>query len=507
MTLELSTTEKSALWRSGFLAWKLHSSQLEVYLQYRAWAKDSFEKRKDGVEVPGVFPRVFLLDISRRWGKDYLSLCLAIEDALKRPGSILTYATAYGKDLNELVLPLVDLITEDCPDNVRPVYKTTHQGTANGLYFPNKSVIKLVGVEARPDSLRGRFSDGYYFSEAGFIGKLDEALVRVVTPQLQGRLHANILINSTPPVNPATWYDTELCPDAVERRAYVKKTIFDNPRLSVSERNEFIRAAGGLDSENCKREYLCERIRSATATVVPEFSRKTNVSSTETPPFAHGFTVIDPGVRDMCAVVTGWYDFERAKLVIRRSWQRRNANTNQVVAAVRELEDATFRDLKYWTNKGFQSNPVKRFADTEARLILDLNSIYDMKVIGVDKTAGKLAALQRFRTGIQTGAIEFHPDAEEAIGSVEAAVWNKERSDWAKSANFGHYDALDACIYANLSVNRIDNPFPPSGVVLSQNVRFEDLVLPDHTLTRKQALSDKWKGIFGSRRHKTVGRR
>jgi hypothetical protein len=509
VTLELTASQKSQLWKSGHLFWKLHAGQLAVHQKLRAWEADSLAKRIAGVEIPGQFPRVFVLDCSRRFGKDYLSLCVAVENAIKRPGSVLTYATAFAKDLNEYVLPLMDLILADCPDSQRALYRTSHQGTTNGFYFPNKSVIKLVGVEARPNALRGRFSDGVFFSEAGFIGKLDEALVRVVMPQLQGRLHATVIMNSTPPVAPATFWDTEICPDAQERGAYVLRTIDDNPMLTASERAEFIRAAGGPDSENTLREYYCKRIRSATDTVVPEFSRASNVFPVERPTFAHAFTVIDPGIRDMCAVVCGYYDFERAKLVIRNAWQQRNANTNQVVAAIRDLEEKTFNGLQFWSNrtKGFQNNPLHRYSDTEARLILDLKSLHGIQITPVDKSEGKIAALQRFRTGIQVGDIEFHPDAEKAIASVEAAIWNKERSDWARSDAHGHFDLLDACIYANLSANKIDCPLPPRGVVLSQTYTADQLMLPQSSMERKRPVLDKWSKLFAKRRFVTNGRR
>lgn len=505
--LNLTAAQKASLWHSGNLFYKLHAGQLGVYTHLRKWEADSLAARKSGVELPGQFPRVFVLDCSRRFGKDFLSLCVAVENCLRRPGTIATYATAFAKDINEIVIPLMDLLTQDCPDSIKPVYKTTYQGTSNGFYFHNGSVLKLVGVETRPNSLRGRFSDGFVFSEAGFIGKLDEALVRVVMPQLQGRLHASILMNSTPPVEPGTFWDTEVCPDAQARGAYVLRTIDDNPLLTPSERQEFIRASGGPESENTLREYYCVRIRSATATVVPEFAREKCVVEMPRPQHAYGWTVIDPGVRDMCAVSCGWFDFERNTLVIRNSWQKRNANTAEVVRAIKDLEERTFSGLLYWNNSGFRENPYKRFSDTEARLILDMKALYGISVVPVDKSAGKEAALQRFRTAVQLSNVEWHPDAESSIASVEAAVWNKERSDWARTETHGHFDQLDVAIYALISCNRLDNPMPPRGVVLGQQFSPDQLHLPQHSLERKRKIADGWNKIWGRKRIVAPGHR
>lgn len=506
MTIELSAAQKATLWRSGNIFYLLHAGQLDVYRRFRSWESTGLEMRLRGEEQPGDYPRVYILDCSRRFGKDFLSLIIAIENAIRRPGSVLTYATAFQKDINEIVVPLMEQILRDCPDKAKPVYRTSHQGTSNGYYFPNKSVLKMVGVETRPDSLRGRFSDGFFFSETSFISKLEEALISVCMPQLIGRLHAAFLLNSTPPVEPDHFWDTHLCPDAMARGAYVLRTIDDNPLLSRSEKEEFVRSAGGPTSERALREYYCVRIRSATQTVVPEFHRDTHVRESSYPPYAHGVTVIDPGVRDLCAVSTGYYDFERAKLVIRHAWSQRNANTNQVVAAIRELEEKTFANLPYWTNNGFKTNPLCRFSDTEARLVLDLNTIHEMRVVNVDKSSGREAMLHSFRNAVQLGRIEWHPEAELSISSVEAAVWNKDRSDWARTEKHGHFDQLAVAQYAWTMANKIDNPFPPSGVVMSRQYSRDDLALPHHTLVRNRRVADAWDRIWGKRKFRTRGR-
>jgi hypothetical protein len=291
------------------------------------------------------------------------------------------------------------------------------------------------------------------------------------------------------------------------RGAYVLRTIEDNPMLSQPERDEFIRMSGGPDSEDTLREYYCIRIRSATATVVPEFQRDSHVFRSPEPAYAHGFTVIDPGVRDLCAVSTGYYDFERAKLVIRRSWSQRNANTNQVVAAIRDLEAETFATMRFWKNsKGFLQNPLCRYSDTEARLVLDLNTIHDLRVVNVDKSTGREAMLHSFRNAVQVGRIEWHPDAELSIASVEAAVWNKDRTDWARNKDHGHYDQLAVAQYMWTMANKLDNPFPPQGVVMTRAYSKDDLVVPEESMQRRRNIAETWNRIWGKRKFTTAGR-
>jgi len=505
---EVTPADRAKLWRAGRLFFLLHAGQLKVYKKYHAWSRASAEARKRGEALDGLLPRCFVLDCGRRWGKDFLSLVLAVEKCLRKSKQRITYATAYRSDLNEFVLPIMDRILEDggCPSDVKPVYKTSYQGTSHGFYFKNGSVLRLVGIDQRPNSLRGQASNGFFFTECGFIDKLEECLVRVVIPMFQGDIDADILLNSTPPTKPGHYWDTHVCPDAQTRDAYVLQTIMDNPMLTQSMRDEFIRQAGGPDAENNLRENFCVRIRSATGTVVPEFTEDKHVVDVELPAHFYGITCIDPGVKDICAVSVGYYDFDRAKLVIRRSWGERNANTATIVQAVKDLEEQTFKDTYFWSDKKFKKNPFKRVSDHEALLIKDMNSTYGMAIENVDKSGGKEAMLQGLRVAVQREQIEWHPDAKQAIEHVKNAVWNKERTDWARSEIYGHFDQLAVAQYMWRMADKVNNPYPPKGVVMQQNYSAEHLHMPKDAERRRRALPQKLSDLFGKRRFSTRGR-
>lgn len=459
---ELIKKEAPRLWRAGRLEWKLHAGQREAYKRYRAWERASLEARKKGEKLAGRYPRVFLADCSRRWGKDYFGLIVRIEDALAKPRQHLTYATAYGKDITGIVLPIIESIIQDAPAECRPVFKRADQGSEGGLRFANGSVIKLVGIDKNPDGLRGRHSDGMTVSEAGFVDALEYSIVSIIMPQLQGRLGATIMLNSTPPTAPGTWYDEVITPDCKDNGRYVLRTIDDNPRLSKAERDEFIEAAGGRDSETCRREYYCERIRSVDRVVLPEFDPALHVEAREAPEWAHGITVIDPGVRDICAISTGWFDFERQQLYFRRCWGQRGANTMVVANALKELESATFPNSKYWDGAKIRDNPHMRYSDTEARLILDLNAIHKIKIGAADKD-GAEAALHALRGALQRQQIVVHPEAVEMIQHLQNAVWNKGRTSYERNELYGHFDFVDVAKYAWRHAPRNMNPIPPKG--------------------------------------------
>ncbi len=454
---------KATLWRAGKLRYKLHSGQKQMYDEYRAWRANALAERTAGRKLPGLYPRSYLLNCGRRVGKDFLGILLRIEDALRKPGGRYTYATAYQKDITSIVLPLFFQITEDCPLDCKPEYKQSYQGIEAGFHFPNGSVILLIGIERNPDGLRGRFSDGCTISECAFVDQLDYVMLSVLLPMFQGRLDADLLLNTTPPENPGTFYQTDIVPDCQDNGRYQEKTIDDNPLLSESEREEFIAAAGGRDSERAQREYFCKFVRSDDVVVLPEWN-DTFVRSSPRPRFAQGFTVIDPGVRDLCAVVTGWVDFERAKVVFRGCWAKRGANTDEVAAAIRTLEGELFKDLQFWNGRGLAANPFRRFSDTEARLILDLSTIHKLNVAAADKD-GAEAALNAFRVAIKTDRVEVHPDADQLVKHLAHATWNKHRTSYERSNVYGHFDLLDAGKYAwrMCSPWLKTNPVPPAG--------------------------------------------
>lgn len=494
----VAETDKKLLFRAGRLSWKLHSGQLEVYNKYRAWEKSSLEARKRGEALPGKLPRIFIADCGRRFGKDFLCVLIRCEDALRTGKLILTYATALAKDITEIVIPLVEKIFEDAPDNLRPVLKSGFNGTSAGFHFHNGSVLRLVGIDRSPDSLRGRFSDGFTISECAFVDKLRGIIGTVIMPQLQGRLGATILLNSTPPEVPGHAWDDHFCPDALNRDAYTLKTIYDNPLLTASERDEFIEAAGGVDSENFQREYMCIRIRSATRTVIPEFNVLRHVKESPAPRYAVGYVAVDPAIEDLCAVVVGWWDFARQKLVIRYDWAERNANTAAVAEAVTQLETKAFGagSLTYWGGTAFKNNPMLRVSDTDSRLITDLNSLHGIKIVAADK-AGAEAALASLRNAFLRDKIEIHPDARHTIAHVSNAVWNKGRTSFERSENYGHFDAVDACKYLWRHVNQQINPNPPRGIeMLSEGAAEDTLFLRTTDLKTTRRVVDVFNDLM-----------
>jgi len=491
-----------ASWRAGHLRWLLEPHQQVLYDKIKMWEADP----PDSVKLGALFDSVFVIDIGRRWGKTWLCLLILIEWGIRRPGAILTYATAEKQQIRSIVIPLFRKLVQSCPPDVRPEYRGSSEGMEQGLYFPNSTIIKLVGVDKDPDRLRGQASDGGCFSEAAHMKDLEESVSGIFLPQFQRRPWARLLLESTAPTQPDHDFDRVFIPDAEKRGAYVFGTIDDNLAISPEEKAKAIREAGGLNSPRCKREYYGVRVRDPERVLVPEFNWDLHVvQKVVVPPFAHAYVGIDPGMRDMLGVVWGYWDFERAKFVVQRSYAERNVTTTPVADLIKRVErelwygsgpandnakraandnDLRVGELKYWNGKRYLPNPYLRISDTELRLIGDLVREHGIAVAPTPKDDAE-AMLYSLRNAFLGNKIEIAADSGPLAIQLKRGMWNEKRTDWERTEALGHLDCIAALIYLWRNVVRTLNPYPPSMPVGSPD---RIVILPWHTRPEKDTV-------------------
>lgn len=320
----------AAYWRAGRLSWKLFPHQLAVYRLYRDFERRVIEGRNDG-------PPIFVLDCARRWGKTFLVLLIKIEDALRRPGSRHTFATAIQDDIGEIVVPLFNDITEDCPADCLGEVRTAKKGETYGIYFPNGSVIKLVGVDKKPRGLRGKRSDGHAWTEAAFFAELVDNVSRV-QHQFQNVPHACLLMESSAPEDPEHEFDEQFVPEAKARNAYVFQTIDDNAQLSEEQKRRYYEAAAKISVVNADRELYGKRSRDFDFVVFPEWSADKHVQPWTRPKHAYAIAAFDPGFRHLFGALWAYYDFENGTIVFEDSWAGSNASTARVACVVAARE-------------------------------------------------------------------------------------------------------------------------------------------------------------------------
>jgi len=224
----LNQQVKDELWRRSVLTWKLHSTQKEIY-------KAINDSRKS----------LFVALCSRQLGKSYMMVVKAIEQALKQPNSRIKYGTAFLSDLQEFIIPTFNLVLSDCPKWLMPRYNVQQ----SKFIFKNGSEIKLVGLDMKPNGLRGNTIDLIILDEAAFINNLKYLYDSVIVPATIHRPKCKILFITTPPVSPDHDF-VEFYQRAEKTGSSVKFTIFDNPLLSKERIAELCEEAGGAHSVN-----------------------------------------------------------------------------------------------------------------------------------------------------------------------------------------------------------------------------------------------------------------
>lgn len=462
-------------WLRGELAYKLDPDQQTVRDQvYASHAKAQFAPE-----------RQFVLDCSRRYGKDSIMATLGVETCIRRPGCRFPYGAPTQKMVVEILEPIVEWVLIDCPPELRPV----HNRTRHEWVFANGSRIILVGCDLHPDRLRGSSTGGWALTEPGFIADLDKLITSVLVPQMLTEPDSFGVMGSTPPESPSHPWTCMVVPKARARGFYAHRTIFNNPRITDEMRNAFIAEAGGIDSTQCRREYLAEHVVETTKAVIPEFQRVKGkpdgsggytggcVVEREPPKYRDCYVAMDPGWSDLCAVLFAYWDFERAVLYVEDCFALPQANSAIVAAEIRKREAALWTGVEAWANGRMQSQPYKRVSDTDLRMIGDMTQVHGLRFAPTRKD-DRDAAINALRVRVSEGKIEIHPRCKDLIAHIDFAIWNKSRTEFERSGEWGHFDCVAALVYLDRNIDRHRNPFPPalygvdtSGMFVPQELR------------------------------------
>lgn len=424
------------LYRRGNLDFLLHAGQVKIQ------------------ESLGRIPRqVKPILCSRGFGKTYFGAKRAVETCLRKRSRV-KIGTEFQTDLEEFLLPNFEAVLEDCPPDVRPKWKSS----GSKYVFKNGSEIKLIGLDRKPNGLRGTHkTDLIILEEAGFISKLEQIYYSVIVPTTMHRPECEILLPTTPPEALDHFFWTLYDLANLEGDVPVL-TIDDNPLLKPSDVKRIELDMHGRESTAFKREYLCARIPDGTRQLTPEFDKKLHVAEWNRPAyfdFLKKTSSLDSGVRDHTVQLYSAYDYPSAILHIE----------DELVLSQNEvLTDTIYRrTVEQETELGYRD--VDRWADNN-NLIL----IQDLNQLGTKDESGRYwsttakdaveAGVNMVRRWLKEGRIRIHPRCRFLIGTLETALWNKTRTDFDRSKVFGHADALAALIYLIRNVNTAVDPIP-----------------------------------------------
>lgn len=427
---------KQELWERGVLTWKLHETQMKVYTSLRALPRTTREA---------------VVLISRRWGKSYLGVVMALEDCLQNPGKQVFIVGPDLKQTKRIITPLMKIITQDAPKGL------IKQTKSDLTWRVGESTLLIGAFDTALESFRGLEAFSIYLEETGLanveeFGYTMKSVLRPTLMHTQGRMtHL-----TTPPKEENHPFVFETMPAAKINDALFIYTIEDNPLLSKEDIEAEIRAAGGRESEHCKRELFCQIVQNRERLLTPEFDESLHVVEMERPKYAFYLTSIDfGGSMDPHATLLMYFDFERNRTCFYDEvWLPINTDTDTIIGEAKKMEE---KHAVKW----LKGQPERRI-DAPDQLLLDINRTgysCSKPMKGKDSVED---GLQAMRVAFIKNQIEIHPRCKVLIETFKYGMWDRNRKDFQRTEALGHCDAIAAASYGYRHIDRFNNPLPPN---------------------------------------------
>lgn len=409
---------RERLWRAGRLA--------ELLLD---------ERQQAFVRAAHAGGRRFVLCSARRSGKSHACVVLALETGFQNAGCTVIVVTKTFEQIEDIIVPLFEKLTADCPEDIKPRYFPTY----GEVRFKNGSVIKLAGVDSKAfNRLRGMEAHLVVVDEAGFIDPipLDKAIGDVLSPTLL-TTGGSLVIASTPPDSSGHPFKTYF--EAAEADgASFRWTTPENTRLDETAKARAVRDCGGADTPRYKREHLAMFVSDTSRAVVPEWAAHPKVEgrALAAQSAADRYLAIDLGFRDPTGILWGTWLPATQELYISREFLERGVRIEEMAAEIRAGEAASWPP----------GSIVTRVSDHDPLVLDELHAKYGILLDNVDKV-DKEAQISALRAAVAAGQIVISPDCPLLARTLEAAVWNETREDYERDPELGHADLLDALRY------------------------------------------------------------
>lgn len=439
---------RDKLWEMGILEWKLDGCQKALY--------DFYHNRTD---------KTIIVNASRRLGKSFFLLCIALEMCIRKPGTIIKYIQPTREMIRDNLNPDLELMLDDCPIELRPTWK----GQGNVWEFPNGSRINVAGTDGKNyNKLRGGNADLCIVDEAGFCSDLKHIINSILIP-LTTITKGRIMLSSTTPTEPDHEFNDYM--DYAEiQGTLIRKTILDaieeqrndvKPRITREIVADIIKALpGGENSDSFRTEYLCERITNSDSAVLPEFVpdvQKDCIVEYPRPLFYDRYVAMDIGFVDLTVVLFAFWDYDHQVLVVEDELvMSGNSLTTSNLA-----ENIKGKEKKLWMNHitREQEDPYMRVSDNNLQVINDLQMDYGLFFMPTEKH-DKLSYIQNLRTMVGDRRIIINPRCKTLISHMRGATWDKQKKDFKRSPDKGHYDAVAALLYLSRNIQKTRNPYP-----------------------------------------------
>lgn len=420
--------------------------------------------------------RQIVVKAARQLGKSWFLCYLAIACALLIPGAQIKYAAPTGKMAHRIIRPHFRALTSLLPPDLWHFNAQQGEYTffhANG----NESLVVIGGCDAgNIESLRGQHAHIVIVDEAGFIADLRYAIDDVLMPQTINT-RGVIAMASTPaktPGHPFFGY----CAEAEAEGRLIKRTIYDNPRLTLDDIRPLIKASRGEKSSTWRREYLVEDVVDAQTAVLPNATtsallkmfyvaagtdqRAVKLPVQElTPPqgalMPETYTSISLGFGlRSTGILFAYYDpaiptgpEATGAIVIQAEHEIRGTDTRMVAEATRDWES------RLWKDSRWEAMPFRRLVGGDATPFLmgQLQSEHKLRAAPpIPMELRESVNLARLR--VEGAELRIHRDCEALQRQMQSAVWSTNMKSFETTEDDDNQPLVQALVQLVANVKR-----------------------------------------------------
>lgn len=384
------------------------------------------------------------IEASRQFGKTTTVLLYVLERLIGEPGLICRWIVPEKAQARTIIKPEIDHLQVYFGHD-QFFFKSTDS------VYEHQNGAKLYIYGCDDDSgkrLRGQHSDIIVCDEFGFWAH-PEIVNNVLRPQLI-TTDGQLIFASTP--SPDLGHEYYLRKgQAITENRFIQKTIHDNESLTEDQIAKEAEKHGGVSSESWRREYLCQEVAESERLVIPQYAPNHHDfdGDYQRPDYFHPYVGIDLGFQDKTAAIFGYWDFEKATLVIEDEVVLSNRTSREIADACLVKEGHLWGSLK----------PYLRIGDNELQQLHDLAQLHSYPVSATQKH-DKLAYINRLSLRFQSDRIKIHKRCENLRYQLRVGLWNRQKTGFERGEKTGHLDCIDALIYLSRNVNETSSPFP-----------------------------------------------
>lgn len=417
------------LWMRGDLEFLLWAPQIPIWNQLK--------------NLP-VSAEIFVALCSRQLGKSTLGVIYALSEAIKNRDCCILIMGPDTRQTKDIVNSKMRFLIRTAPRGLIKQMKSENRWHVyHDLDQSRTDYTEIVigGMNENSSSMRGKTVHKILIEEVVDVPEDNflESMRSDLGPALTHSRDGKIIFLTTLPKYPSHPFIKDIIPKAKLLGALAKYDIYANTVLTEQQFQKCVELAGGLDSDDWKREYLCEITRDKKLVCIPDYDADL-IRPFELPLECILHTTVDwGGVRDKTVASIHTYDYNND---IDLFWDEMvwdpNTSTKTIVEGIKEME----RRL------GPNRRVTTRFVDASHQLVsVDFLQEHGLEARIPQKSDWE-ASLNTLNGRWKQRKILLHPRCKFLALSAESGILNKQRTDFDRNDALGHMDGVANMMYA-----------------------------------------------------------